>query len=138
MIDGINVQNNPINFIDPLGLYLTPTQQLQVSLISGAGSAVGCIWGPAGGAVGGALAGAIATKQLEGSTWRDVANNAISGALSGATGAEIANLLKGTMHAYKAAAATGVISGLLDAALLGSDPLIKEPVPTVEQNSQCK
>ncbi len=74
---------------------------------------------------------------MEGSTWRDVANNTISGALSGATGAGIANLLKGTMHAYRAATATGVISGLLDAALLGANPLIKEPIPQGGTATKC-
>jgi RHS repeat-associated protein len=132
------VLNNPVNLIDPYGLYLSPLQQIKVSIVSGIGSAIGGLvgGGMAGSAIGGAIAGAVATKFMEGSTWQDVANNAISGGLAGATGSGIANLLKETtMHSMKAAAGTGVISGMIDALLMGGEPVFKESDAT---DDPCK
>ena len=90
----------------------------------------------AGSAAGGAVAGAIATALMEGSTWQDVANSFITGGLAGLTGSGIANLLEGTMmHSMRAAAATGAISGMLDAVLMGADPIFKEPA---SNSAPCK
>jgi RHS repeat-associated protein len=134
--------NNPINFFDPLGLYLTPSQKVKVSVASGIGSAVGYAVGTLAGApnlgsgLGGLVASAIAAKSMEGSTWQDVANSAISGALSGLTGASIGSLLRGTlMNSIRAATVTGVTSGMFDAMLLGADPIFKEPDA---KNTPCK
>jgi len=128
------VQNNPINLIDPLGLYLSPSQKAKVSIASGIGSALGYAVGTLAGApnlgsaFGGLLASAIAAKSMEGSTWQDVAKSAISGGLSGLTGASIGSLLRGTlMNNIRVATVTGVISGVFDAMLLGADPIFKEP-----------
>ena len=126
--------SDPVNFIDPLGLYLTPSQKIKVSIASGIGSAVGYAVGTLAGApnlgsaFGGLVASAIAAKSMEGSTWQDVANSAISGALSGLTGASIGSLLRGTlMNNIRAVTVTGVTSGMFDAMLLGADPIFKEP-----------
>jgi RHS repeat-associated protein len=126
--------NNPINRIDPLGLYLNPTQQIKVSIASGFGSAVGYAVGTLAGApnlgsaFGGLVASAIAAKSMEGSTWQNVANSAISGGLSGLTGSSIGSLLRGTlMNNIQTAAVTGITSGMFDALLLGADPVFKEP-----------
>jgi len=109
-------------------LYLTTSQQLTVSVATSVGAAVGSLFGGgmAGGAIGGALAGAIATKLMPCATWQDVANNSLTGALSGVTGSGIANLLKGTMmHSMKAAAITGAVTGGVDALLMRGDPIFK-------------
>ena len=129
---GINlftyVLNDPINLVDPLGLYLTPSQQLKVSFASVIGSSVGgLLWGTPGSTAGGAVGGFIATLFMEGYTWQDVANSTLTGGLAGLTGSGIANLLEGTlMHSMKAAATTGVISGMIDAFLMGGDPVFKQ------------
>jgi len=121
--------NNPVNLIDPWGLYLTAGQKITVSFISGAGATAGTFLGGGpltSGLVAGA-AGAIATALMEGSTWQDVVQSGASGLLSGLTGSGIANLLEGTMmHSMKAAFATGAISGMLDAVLMGADPIISQ------------
>ena len=130
--------NNPINLIDPFGLYLTARQQITVSFISGAGAAAGTFLGGGpltSGLVAGA-AGAITTALMEGSTWQDVVQSGASGLLAGLTGSGIANLLEGTMlHSMRAATAAGVISGMLDAVLMGADPIISQS--DANQNS-CK
>jgi RHS repeat-associated protein len=133
--------SNPVNFIDPDGMRLTVSQQVKVSVISGIGSAAGYIVGglvgapTLGGALGGAVAGAIAAKFIEGSTWQDVANSTVTGALSGLTGAGIGNLLEGALiHSTKAAMAAGTISGMFDALLIGADPILKE---SVQNKSKC-
>ena len=74
---------------------------------------------------------------MEGSTWQDVVNSGVSGLLSGITGVGFANLLKGTTMSGMQAAATTTefFSGMLDAALMGADPLIKQPH---EKNNSCK
>jgi RHS repeat-associated protein len=125
--------NDPINVADPFGLYLTPSQQIKVSLASAIGSTAGFVLGgllgapTLGSAAGGAIAGAIATKFMEGSTWQDVANNAVAGAISGLTGAGIGSLLKGTLlSSMRAAMATGAITGMFDAILMRADPFFKE------------
>ena len=120
--------NNPINRIDPFGLYLTPSQQLKVSFASGIGSAVGqLLWGTPGSTAGGAVGGFIATLFMEGHTWQDVANSTLTGGLAGLTGSGIANLLEGTMmHSMKAATITGAISGMINALLMGGDPVFKQ------------
>jgi len=126
--------NDPINWIDPFGLYLTPSQQIKVSLASAVGSMTGYLVGgllgapTLGGAAGGAIAGAIAAKFMEGSTWQDVANSAAAGAISGLMGAGIGSLLEATlMGSTRAAVVTGFASGMFDAILMGADPVFKEP-----------
>lgn len=98
--------------------------------ISGAGSAIGGIigGGPFGSSVGGAMAGAIATVFMDGSTKYDIGNNFISGFLSGATGAEIGNLLLYSgMNSMNAAVYNGILSGFIDSFLLAGDPIVSEP-----------
>jgi hypothetical protein len=81
-------------------------------------------------------AGAISTALMEGSTWQDVIQSGASGLLSGLTGIGIANLLEETMiHSMKAAFATGAISGMLDAVLMGADPIISQ---TEANQNPCK
>jgi len=122
--------NDPVNLIDQWGLYLTAGQEITVSFISGAGATAGTFLGGGpltSGLVAGA-AGAIATALMEGSTWQDVVQSSASGLLSGLTGSGIANLLEGTMmHSMKAAFTIGGISGMLDAFLMGADPIISQP-----------
>jgi len=123
------VGNNPVNWVDPLGLYLTPEQKLKVSLITGLGAFGGAIilGGPAGGAIGGALAAAVATYFMEGSTLTDVVNNLFIGGISGLAGVTIVGLLEGTlMSGMQVAVTTGVLSGMIDVVLLGADPLFHE------------
>jgi hypothetical protein len=70
---------------------------------------------PMGAAMGGAIAGAVGAK-LMGGTWGDVGKFALVGAATGFLGQGLANALVGTpMHAYRAAALTGLFSGLLAA-----------------------
>jgi len=134
--------NNPINLIDSNGLFLTYSQKAKVSVASSIGSAVGYAVGTLtgapnlGSAFGGLVASAIAAKSMEGSTWQDVANSAVSGALSGLTGAGIGSLLEGTLvNSLRAAMTTGFTSGMFDALLLGADPIFKE---TDSKNTPCK
>jgi len=134
--------NNPINLIDPNGLYLTDSQKVKVAVASSIGSAVGYAVGSLtgapnlGSAFGGLVASAIAAKSMEGSTWQDVGNSAVSGALSGLTGAGIGSLLEGTLlNSLQAAITTGFTSGMFDALLLGADPIFKE---TDAKNTPCK
>ncbi len=121
--------NNPVNLVDPCGLYLTVGQQITISFISGAGAAVGTFLGGGpltSGLVAGA-AGAITTALMEGSTWRDVLRSGASGLLAGISGSGIANLLEGAMlHSMRAATTTGVITGMLDVLLMGADPIISQ------------
>jgi uncharacterized membrane protein len=70
----------------------------------------------------------VATAFMEGSTLTDILNNLIIGGVSGLTGASIIGLLEGTLlSGMQVAAATGVISGMIDLVLLGADPLFLEP-----------
>ena len=118
--------SDPVNTVDPEGLYLSPSQQFTVSIISGLGSAVGGILGggPLGSALGSATAGAIATAFMPCATGADIGNSAFTGLLSGATGAGVANLLMGTtMSGMQAAVTTGIITGMTDSLLMGADPV---------------
>jgi RHS repeat-associated protein len=119
--------NNPINLIDPDGLYLTDSQRFTVSAISGIASTIGIfIGGSAGGALFGAIAGGLATAAMPCATGKDIFNNAATAALSGAFGGEISSLLKySMMQAIKAASTSGLISGMTDAVLMGANPIVK-------------
>ena len=119
--------NNPINLIDPDGLYLTDSQRFTVSAISGITSTIGIfIGGSAGGALFGAIAGGLATATMPCATGKDIFNNAATAALSGAFGGEISSLLKySMMHAIRAASTSGLISGMTDAVLMGANPIVK-------------
>jgi RHS repeat-associated protein len=124
---------NPLRYIDPLGLDLTFGQQLIVNTAVGVGSAVGSLipnpLGPlASGAAGGALAGGIATALIPGSTATDIKNNILTGAISGGSGTGLAALAEGiAANSGRAAALTGVFSGLLDAIGIQVSPPIKPP-----------
>jgi uncharacterized protein RhaS with RHS repeats len=119
--------NDPINIIDPNGLYLTHSEQFTVSAIGGIGSAIGtAIGGPVGSAIGGGLAGSLATWAMPCATGNDVLNSLITGVVAGATGGSVATLLKGTMmHSMRASTVSGFISGMTDAILVGADPIVK-------------
>ncbi len=121
------VLSDPVNLIDPNGLYLTDSQKLTVSAIAGIASTIGiAVGGSAGGAAFGAFAGGLATLSMPCASFKDALNNAVTGALSGALGGEIAILLKySMMHVMKAAATSGLISGMTDAVLMGADPIVK-------------
>jgi RHS repeat-associated protein len=112
------VLSDPINWLDPLGLRLSSAQQFTISTISAVGAVVGSvisIGNPMGAAAGGALAAAVATRFM-GGTWSDVGKNSLMGAATGFLGQGFASLLVGTpMHAYRAAALTGLFSGLMGA-----------------------
>jgi RHS repeat-associated protein len=119
--------NNPINLIDPDGLYLPNSQKLTVSAISGIASTIGIfVGGSAGGAAFGAIAGGLATLAMPCATVKDVLNNAATAALSGAFGGEITSLLKySMMHAIRAASTSGLISGMTDAVLMRANPIVQ-------------
>jgi RHS repeat-associated protein len=126
------VDNDPVNWVDPFGLYLTTSQQIQVSIASSIGSTVGFVIGSlygmptVGSMAGGALTGALVTIFMEGSTWHDVGNNFISGGISGIFGSSFGGLLEGTlMPGMRAAMLTGIASGLMDVLLIGTDPVFK-------------
>lgn len=80
------VQNDPINFIDPFGLKLSSGQNAAVAAASAIAGFVGSAVGtPALGAIAGSATGALLSYALGGDVV-DVANNAISGAITGAAG----------------------------------------------------
>ena len=119
--------NDPVNLVDPDGLYLTYSQQFTVSVIGGVGSAIGTVLGgPFWGAVGGAFAGSLATWAMPCATRADAFNGFITGAVAGLTGGGVATLLEGTMmHSMRASTISGLVSGLTDAVLMGGDPIVK-------------
>jgi len=122
------VSNNPVISIDPLGLYLTPNQQIIISIVSGVGAAVGGIigGGPVGSAVGGSIVASVATEIMPCSTWQDVANNSITAFMSGFIGGALGAGLEGTtMSGMQAAVTTGVVAGMIDTLMMGADPIIR-------------
>ena len=125
--------SDPIRLTDSIGLYLSSSQQIKVSMASSIGSLVGFLVGAAtgaptlGSAVGGAAFGALAAGLMEGATWQDVLNSAISGGLSGLAGAGFGSLLEGTMmNSMRAATLTGAASGMIDSLLIASEPIIRD------------
>ena len=126
------VRGNPVNWVDPWGLYLTISQQINVTLFSSIGSTAGFLIGGAlgsptsGSAIGGAVGGAMAARFMGGS-FQDVANAFFTGGLSGLIGAGIGNLLEDTlMHGMQAAMITGTVSGLYNVIFMGAEQPLKE------------
>ncbi|RLA95427.1 MAG: hypothetical protein DRG83_18670, partial [Deltaproteobacteria bacterium] len=127
--------HSPMEQIDLLGLYLSPNQRLVVSLASGIGAAVGGLivgftsWGigaPMGAAIGSSLFGAAAASLLGGDIV-DVSNTGIGGFVSGYLGPQIHALFDFvTTTGIQAAFRSGITSGVLEAIMLGADPILKD------------
>ena len=122
------VLNDPVNFIDPWGLRLSPTQNMTVTVISSvaaiAGSAIGT---PAFGSLTGELAGALSSAFMGGDS-TDIINNAFSGALGGYAGGILGNIGKAASAIRPGATALDFFGGMgIDAILYGADPLIDRP-----------
>jgi len=122
------VINNPIKFIDPLGLVLTSEQHLVVSLAGGVGSMIGTVLVPGapilGSAVGSAVFSVAAAALLQG-TGEDVANAFLGGLVSGAAGGGFAKLFGfAAPNSLQAAIATGVASAAFEALLWRTSPAL--------------
>jgi RHS repeat-associated protein len=124
--------NDPINWVDPSGLYLTPRQQIIVAFSSSVGAVIGGIafgvttWGvgTAGGAVIGSSLFGAAAASLMGGDISDVANAAITGAVSAAAGVGIGKLIYSiSQTGIQAAVRYGIFTGVFDSILLGADPV---------------
>jgi len=135
--------SNPINLVDPFGLYLTTKQKFIVSMASGAGAIIGGLavgftsWGvgtPVGSAFGSALFAAAAASLLGGDL-NDVGSTAISGLAAGYIGAGINNLMTAISRTgIQAAIRTGVMAGTVEAILLEAGPMLA----VEEDQSPCE
>ena len=115
------VQNDPVNMIDPLGLRLSSGQNAAVATVGAVAGFVGSIIaGPAGGAIAGGVTGFALSMALGGDAI-DVANNTISGVVTGAAGG-----LFGELVAAAGTRAIGLeaFGFLIDLAAYGGDPLL--------------
>jgi RHS repeat-associated protein len=113
--------NDPVNWIDPSGLRLTPSERAAVAAASALAGFVGSVLGtPAVGAVAGGFTGFVVSIALGGDAV-DIANNAIAGAVTGAIGG-----LFGQLVSSAGARAVGyqVFGFLIDAAIYGGKPAI--------------
>jgi RHS repeat-associated protein len=122
------VINNPLKFIDPLGLVLTEEQHMAVSLASGVGSTIGFILLPEapifGSAVGSALFGA-ATAAVLGGTGEDVGNAFIGGYISGTVGGGAAKFFSYLAPNWlQAEIVTGIISTGFESLLWFTKPVL--------------
>jgi RHS repeat-associated protein len=136
---GINLflyaNNDPINLIDLLGLKLSNTQKLIVSIVSSgsatiayaltAASGVGTALAPEAGAATGAFVGGVLSLALGGDR-NDFLISIYSGAASGYIGGIVGNALLGTSWrlALYGGAAIDIGTDLL---LLGGTPVLKSP-----------
>ena len=129
------VLNDPINFIDPLGLELTTAQQFVVSAASATGAVLGGTVfsfafpgiGTAGGAVlGSSLFGAAAASLLGGDIV-DQANATLSGGASTIIAGGIAKLtLSLSRSSFEAAVRTGLATGVINSILMKADPIFAD------------
>ena len=107
--------------IDPLGLRLSSGQNAAVATVGAVAGFVGSIIaGPAGGAIAGGVTGFALSMALGGDAI-DVANNTISGVVTGAAGG-----LFGELVAAAGTRAIGLeaFGFLIDLAAYGGDPLL--------------
>ncbi|MDH3829800.1 MAG: RHS repeat-associated core domain-containing protein, partial [Desulfobacterales bacterium] len=115
--------NDPISLNDPLGLRLSPGERTAVATASAVVGFIGATLGtPAAGAAAGGFTGFALSIALGGDAI-DVINNTASGALSGAAGGLLGQLVK---EAGAKAAGHGIFSFGIDFLLYGGDPLIKK------------
>jgi RHS repeat-associated protein len=113
--------NDPINWVDPLGLRLSARERAAVASASALAGFVGSVLGtPAVGAAAGGLTGFVLSIALGGDAV-DITNNAIAGAVAGAAGG-----LFGQLVSSAGARAVGyqVFGFLIDLAVYGGEPAI--------------
>jgi RHS repeat-associated protein len=135
--------NNPINWIDPLGLKLKRNQSIVISIAGGAGAVIGGVavgfttWGigaPAGAAIGASLFSTAATSLMGGSI-SDQLNSAVLGALSGIIGPSVGGLvLNVSKTGLQAAVRTGLLTGAIEAVIIGANPIFKIDTLQPESN----
>jgi RHS repeat-associated protein len=113
--------NDPINWVDPLGLRLTPSERAAVAAASALAGFVGSALGtPAVGAVAGGFTGFVLSVALGGDAV-DIANNAIAGAVTGAMGGLFGQLVS---SAGARAFGTQIFGFLIDIVVYGGEPAI--------------
>jgi len=126
--------NDPVSWLDPLGLQLTTREQLIASIAGGAGAIVGGLVGtyvfPAVGTAAGAAIGSslltAAAVSLQGGDLSDVGNALIIGLSAGYIGTGIGNLIAAiSKTGMQAAFRTGLLTGATNAIFLGSEPIIR-------------
>ncbi len=121
-IDGMNlsayVLNNPINYVDPSGYWLSTLAGAIVGAVVGAVTAAvtggNIAAGAAGGAVTGALIGSGVPPAIAGA-----AGGAVSGAISGGAEGGVSGAVQGAVVGAVTGAAAGAISGGLSSQLSG-------------------
>ena len=123
---------------------MTPRQQVIVTLSSSVGTVIGGIsfglttWGvgTAGGAVIGSSLFGAAAASLMGGDISDVANAAITGAVSSAAGVGIGKLMYSiSQSGIQAAVRYGILTGVFESILLGADPVFGSEM---ESPSPCE
>jgi RHS repeat-associated protein len=120
--------NDSVNWVDPLGLRLTPGERAAVATISAVAGFVGSIVapGPLGGAAAAGLTGFVVSLAL-GGNFVDVANSTLTGIITGAAGGLFGELV---VAAGARAVGTQVFSLLIDLAAYGGQPLLQNKIPT--------
>jgi RHS repeat-associated protein len=115
--------SDPISLNDPLGLRLSPGERAAVATASAVPGFIGATLGtPATGAITGGFTGFALSIIVLGGDAINVINNTASGALSGAAGGLLGQLVK---EVGAKAAGHGIFSFGIDFLLYGGDPLIK-------------
>ena len=124
--------NDPINWVDPWGLYLTPGQRMTVAMIGTVGGLVGHVVGSAipglgtlaGSTIAASVASGIAAAYLGGDC-ADIANAVITGALSGAAGLTFGSMMTNISSiGVQAAGRAAVFSGVFESILMGAKPVV--------------
>jgi len=111
--------NDPINWVDPLGLRLSSRERAAVAAASALAGFVGSVLGtPAVGAAAGGFTGFVLSIALGGDAV-DITNNAIAGAVTGAAGGLFGQLVS---SAGVRAFGTQVFGFLIDLAVYGGEP----------------
>jgi len=124
--------NDPVNWVDPWGLYLTPGQRMTVALIGAVGAFAGYVVGSAipglgtlaGSTIAASIASGIAAAYLGGSG-ANIANAMITGVLSGAAGLGFGSMMANISNiGIQAAGRAGVLPGVFESILMGIRPIV--------------
>ena len=124
--------NDPLNWVDPWGLYLTPGQRMTVAMVGAVGAFAGYVVGSAipglgtlaGSTIAASVASGIAAAYLGGSG-ADIANAMITGALSGAVGLGFGSMMANISNiGIQAAGRAAVLSGVFESMLMGARPIV--------------